>query len=72
MVSEMTKAQFIEKSMFSVVRVMSLLVIAFLLFLLAYVFQKGFSVLSWEFLSEMPRNEMTRGGIYPPSSAPCI
>ncbi len=65
MTGDMTKAQFIEKSMFAVVRVMSLLVIGFLLFLLAYVFQKGFSVLSWEFLTEMPRNEMTRGGIYP-------
>lgn len=61
----MTRPQFIEKLMFALIRVMSLLVIAFLVFLLAYVLRKGYSVLSWEFLSEMPRSEMTRGGIYP-------
>jgi phosphate transport system permease protein len=61
----MTKSQFVEKFMFALIRLMSLIVIAFLIILLAYVFKKGFSSLSWEFLTEMPRNEMTRGGIYP-------
>jgi len=33
--------------------------------MLGYIFYKGFSALSWEFFTEMPKNEMTGGGIFP-------
>ncbi len=59
------KSRIIEKTAFILVRAGALSVILFLIFMLAYIFQKGFSALSWEFLSEMPRNEMTEGGIFP-------
>ena len=54
-----------EKMIFSVIKSLSFLVILFLLILLGYIFTNGFSALSWEFITEMPRNEMTEGGIYP-------
>ena len=56
---------FSEKIIFTVIKSLSFLVILFLLILLGYIFANGFSALSWEFITEMPRNEMTRGGIYP-------
>ena len=54
-----------EKIMFALITFLSLLVIGFLLFMLGYIFKNGFSALSWEFISEAPRNEMTEGGIFP-------
>ncbi len=54
-----------ERIVFVLLRFSSLIVISFLLIILVYIFQKGFSALSWEFLTEMPRNEMTEGGIFP-------
>ncbi len=59
------KAYLIERIIFVVLRFFSFTVILFLLLILLYIFNKGFSALSWEFLSEMPRNEMTEGGIFP-------
>lgn len=35
------------------------------LFLIGYVFYKGAGYVSWEFLTQPPRNAMTEGGIYP-------
>lgn len=55
----------IEKTIFLLIRVMALSVLCFLVLLLGYIFYKGFSALSWEFLTEMPRDEMTKGGIFP-------
>lgn len=59
------KADLIERIVFVVLRFFSFIVILFLLLILVYIFNKGFSALSWEFLSEMPRNAMTEGGIFP-------
>ncbi|MEM5773963.1 MAG: hypothetical protein AAGU05_03100, partial [Anaerolineaceae bacterium] len=36
-----------------------------ILALLAYIFAKGASTISWEFLTSMPRNGMREGGIFP-------
>lgn len=58
-------SKIIEKTMFVLLRLMSYIVILFLLFMLAYIFRMGFSAISWEFLTEAPRNEMTQGGIFP-------
>lgn len=59
------KAKVIEQTNFVLVKVASYIVIAFLAFMLFYIFKEGVSALSWNFLTEMPRKEMTEGGIYP-------
>ncbi|HPJ33241.1 MAG TPA: phosphate ABC transporter permease PstA [Spirochaetota bacterium] len=54
-----------EKAAFFLIRVSAFTVIAALIFILGYIFLKGASAISWEFLTEVPRNEMTEGGIFP-------
>lgn len=51
--------------MFTVIRVMSFMVLGALLFMVGYIIMKGYTAISWEFISEMPMSEMTRGGIFP-------
>ena len=46
-------------------RVMSALVVAVLLCILGFIIVQGIGVINWEFLSTMPRDGMTKGGIYP-------
>jgi phosphate transport system permease protein len=60
-----TGTNLVERSMFILLRALSYAVIVFLVVMLAYIFKKGFSALSWEFLTEPPQSEMTRGGIFP-------
>ena len=55
----------LEKAMFVTVRVLSFIVLAFLLVIVLYIFQKGYTALSWDFITQMPKNEMTEGGIFP-------
>ncbi|MDI3547867.1 MAG: phosphate transport system permease protein [Halanaerobiales bacterium] len=54
-----------EKIGFTVLRLAGLLVIIILGIILYDIISKGIGVISWEFLSQMPRNGMTEGGIYP-------
>lgn len=42
-----------------------LIVVGFLGVILGYVIYKGIGVISWEFLSQPPRDAMTSGGIFP-------
>jgi phosphate transport system permease protein len=65
MTTRQLKADLIEKSMFAAVRILSVTVLAFLAVIIGYIILKGYSALSLEFFTEMPRNEMTRGGILP-------
>jgi len=58
-------ADLIERLVFAAIRVASYLVIIFLVLMLGYIFRMGYSALSPGFLAEMPRNEMTEGGIFP-------
>ena len=60
-----TKADIIQTIIFVVLRILSYTVIIFLFVMLGYIFKTGFSALSWEFLTEFPRNSMTQGGIFP-------
>lgn len=60
-----TKADIIQTVGFLTVRAGTLVVIASLFLILGFIFLKGFSALSWEFFSGMPKNEMTEGGILP-------
>jgi len=59
------RAFLVEKLMFGLMRILAFTVIGFLLFMLGYIFKAGYSALSWEFISSMPKNEMTAGGILP-------
>src|SRR6056297_1470238 len=59
------QAALIEKTIFVILRLLSFVVIAFLLIILGFIFYKGASAISWDFLTEMPRNEMRSGGIFP-------
>lgn len=55
----------VERTAFAAVRMGAFTVIFFLLFMLGYIISQGYTAISIEFLTEMPRNEMTRGGILP-------
>jgi len=65
MFTRQSRSEAIEKTMFTVIRVMSFMVLGALLFMLGFIIMKGYTAISWEFISEMPMNEMTRGGIFP-------
>ena len=59
------RADIIEKIVFFLLRASSYAVILSLLFMLGYIIKNGFSALSWDFITEVPRDEMTKGGIFP-------
>lgn len=54
-----------ERIAFGGFRVMSLLVVGFLFVILGFIVIKGISVISWDFITKMPEDGMTKGGIYP-------
>ena len=59
------KAKLNQKIAFSVLRFGAALVASIVVIILLQITINGYSVLSIEFLTEMPRNRMTEGGIYP-------
>ena len=54
-----------EKIAFALLSLAALTVVGFVLIILGYIIYNGYSAISIEFLTEMPRNMMTQGGIYP-------
>lgn len=62
---KINRSNLTEKAAFLIVRSGAYMVIGVLLFILGYIVMKGASAISWEFLTEMPRKEMTEGGIFP-------
>jgi len=54
-----------EKIVFTIIRIISFSSVVFLLTLLGFIFYKGFSVINWQFLTDIPRNGFTEGGIFP-------
>ncbi len=50
---------------FWIFRILSFLVIGVLIWILEFIFVRGWHMLNWEFLTEMPKDGMTKGGIYP-------
>ncbi|CAN5462613.1 phosphate ABC transporter permease PstA [soil metagenome] len=50
---------------FLIFRLLSYSVVAILFIILAFIVYKGFSALSWDFISKMPEDGMTKGGIFP-------
>jgi len=54
-----------EKVMFSLSGASMVVVVGFLGLIIAFLVSKGAEVINWEFLTEMPRQAMSEGGIYP-------
>lgn len=54
-----------QKITFSLFALAMLIVLATLALILYFVFKRGINVISWEFISSMPQNGMTEGGIFP-------
>ena len=54
-----------QKIAFGVFTGISYTIVALLFVILAFIVIKGIGVISWEFISEMPQNGMTEGGIFP-------
>jgi len=50
---------------FWIFRLLSFLVITILFSILGFIFIRGFHVMSWDFITKMPEDGMTKGGIYP-------
>ena len=59
------KRQPIERLGFAFLRLCMLFVVVILIYILYDIVSKGIGVINWTFLSEMPRDGMTAGGIYP-------
>lgn len=55
----------IETSIFFILRMLSFSVILILILFIGYIIKNGASAISWEFLTQPPRNSMTQGGIFP-------
>ncbi len=60
-----TKKKINQAIAFNIFRLISLSVVAILVLILGFIVYHGFSAISWEFLTAMPDEGMTRGGIYP-------
>ena len=61
----MTKKRIIQRIAFSTFGAISFLVVAVLFIILGFIAFKGIGVISWEFLTAMPDQGMTQGGIFP-------
>jgi len=60
-----TRRNLYQKIAFSFMRAATILVIVILMVILADIFLKGYSVISFDFLTQMPRRQMMEGGILP-------
>ncbi|WP_269850577.1 ABC transporter permease family protein [Methanosarcina horonobensis] len=54
-----------KKIAFALLTLSAMTVAGFVVIILAYIIYNGYSAISIEFLTEMPRMRMTQGGIYP-------
>jgi phosphate transport system permease protein len=50
---------------FWVLRILSYSIVAILFVILSFIIYKGASSLSWDFITKMPEEGMTKGGIFP-------
>jgi len=54
-----------QKIMLSLLGLMLLITLGILAIIIYFVFKKGIGVINWQFISAMPANGMTEGGIFP-------
>lgn len=57
--------EFKEKFAFWIFRILSFIVIGILFLILGFIMYHGLAIISWEFITAMPEDGMTKGGIYP-------
>jgi phosphate transport system permease protein len=50
---------------FWIFRLMSLMVVVILFSILGFIISQGIKVISWDFITQMPQDGMTKGGIFP-------
>jgi phosphate transport system permease protein len=62
---KMTAARTREKIAFVVLGIATLLVVAPIILTILYIVKNGIGAISWEFITEAPRNGMKEGGIFP-------
>jgi phosphate transport system permease protein len=60
-----TRKQLIQKIAFTTFGLISFLVVAILFTILGFIIVRGIGVVNWEFLTSMPEDGMTKGGILP-------
>lgn len=61
----------IQQTAFGCFRLLSYGVAALLFFILGFIIVKGIRVINWEFLSQVPSDGMTKGGIWPAIFGTC-
>ena len=61
----MTRKRLIQKIAFTIFGLISLMVVGILFAILGFIAIRGIGVVNWEFLTRMPDDGMTKGGIYP-------
>ena len=61
----MISKQLSEKLAFWTFRILTIGVLILLFWILEFIFVRGWKVISWDFLTKMPEEGMTKGGIYP-------
>lgn len=54
-----------QRIAFGIFTLLSYSIVAILLIILTFLIVKGIGVISWDFITEMPKEGMTEGGIYP-------
>jgi phosphate transport system permease protein len=60
-----------EQFAFGLFRALSLFVVGILFVILGFIVMKGFSSLSWGFITQWPSDNMTKGGIFPAILGTC-
>lgn len=61
----MNKKKLTQFLVFNLFRLMSLTIVAVLFWILGFLIIKGIGVINWDFISKMPEEGMTKGGILP-------
>ncbi|MEO5572575.1 MAG: phosphate ABC transporter permease PstA [Bacteroidia bacterium] len=59
------KKQLQEQTAFWIIRILSYSILVILFIVLGFIISKGIRVISWDFITKMPADGMTKGGIYP-------
>ncbi|MDR3048663.1 MAG: phosphate ABC transporter permease PstA [Elusimicrobiota bacterium] len=59
------KNKIIQQFFFSLITISALITALFLLIIIFFIFKNGFNAISWEFITSVPKNGMTAGGVSP-------
>lgn len=65
MIHQRTKKKITQAIAFNLFRVLSAILVMILVAILSFILVRGIAVVNWEFISAMPKEGMTQGGILP-------